>query len=60
MKETEQQHNEADSDLSGTDRIEEVVVKDDDAKPQLVECNLIDKKRSESETENENKKVGVH
>lgn len=60
MKETERQQTELDSDLSGTEKIEEVVVKDDgDVKNKSDSDIVIEKtgKPCDSETDNDNKKV---
>lgn len=56
MKETEQQQNEMDSDLSGTEKIEEVVIKDDsDIKDKndmdIQDIDIKDKIDTESTTE---------
>lgn len=52
MKETEQQQSEVDSDLSGTEKIEEVVVKEDvDVKEKNELENIVEKKLKPSDSE---------
>lgn len=63
MKETEQQQNEMDSDLSGTEKVEEVIIKDDsDIKNEndIEKSNDKKSKPSDSETDTDNKKVSSH
>lgn len=60
MKETEQQQSEMDSDLSGTEKIEEVVLKEDEVKDKNDAHVSPDKKsKLDSETDAENKKVRI-